>query len=315
MIYADAREAIKTKKQSHGFTIVELIVVIVVIGILAAITVIAYSSVTARARQKGVEADARALSAALTKYKAENGTYPSDLSSISNVAQFNSNYQYTYNSTAHSYCLTAGTTGVSVYMVSGSSETTVGACPGHGLNGQAPITNIAKNPMGLGSSSQYASSGWFNSICSTNAVDVAGVSWNSLSNWHRLYWTGSGCNTMRMMLDLSDLQNGATYTVSALVGNNGSSATSFTMDLADQNQTNFSLNPGDMRRVTFSASRSTYDSVYRFLDINPSSGNGVLITQVMITEGTTNYNYADGSSTNWVWNGTANSSTSTGPAL
>jgi hypothetical protein len=37
------------------------------------------------------------------------------------------------------------------------------------------------------------------------------------------------------------------------------------------------------------------------------------IDNVMITEGTTTYAFADGNSPNWVWNGTLNNSTSTGP--
>lgn len=287
-----------------------------VIGILAAITVMSYGAITNNAKQKGVEADAMSMASILTKYRADHGAYPSDLSVITANAQFKSTYQYTYDAMAHTYCLTAGATGVSAYIASGSSATTKGACPGHGINGEAPIENLAKNPRGIGASAQYASSGWFDTICGTNAVDVSGISWNSKTNWHRMYWTGSGCNTMRMNLDLSDLQNGMTYTVSALAGNNGASVTTFTMDLADQGQTSYSLNPGEMRRVSFSASRSVYDTTYRFLDINPIvAGNGVLINEVMITQGTANYNFADGSSTNWVWNGTANSSTSTGPAL
>jgi hypothetical protein len=36
---------------------------------------------------------------------------------------------------------------------------------------------------------------------------------------------------------------------------------------------------------------------------------------LMITEGSTLYNYADGSSANWAWTSTVNNSTSTGPAL
>ncbi|MNQ83338.1 hypothetical protein D3C85_984150 [compost metagenome] len=45
-----------------------------------------------------------------------------------------------------------------------------------------------------------------------------------------------------------------------------------------------------------------------------SLGNGVVWwDDIMITEGTTNYSYADGDSPNWTWNGTVNNSTSTGP--
>jgi hypothetical protein len=35
----------------------------------------------------------------------------------------------------------------------------------------------------------------------------------------------------------------------------------------------------------------------------------------MLTEGSSLTSYADGDTSNWVWNGTAHSSTSTGPAL
>ncbi|MDN5275378.1 MAG: hypothetical protein JWN33_27 [Candidatus Saccharibacteria bacterium] len=37
-------------------------------------------------------------------------------------------------------------------------------------------------------------------------------------------------------------------------------------------------------------------------------------TAVMVTAGTTLYDYADGNSANWIWNGTANNSSSTGPS-
>ena len=47
-----------------------------------------------------------------------------------------------------------------------------------------------------------------------------------------------------------------------------------------------------------------------------SLNNGVVSwDSVMLTEGTNQDNYADGNSSNWVWNGTANNSTSTGPPL
>ena len=45
-----------TKKQT-GFTIVELLIVIVIIGILAAITVVAYSNIQQRANNSKIASD------------------------------------------------------------------------------------------------------------------------------------------------------------------------------------------------------------------------------------------------------------------
>jgi prepilin-type N-terminal cleavage/methylation domain-containing protein len=46
----------KQKRQS-GFTIVELLIVIVVIGILAAITIVSFNGVTAKAKFVGYQSD------------------------------------------------------------------------------------------------------------------------------------------------------------------------------------------------------------------------------------------------------------------
>lgn len=54
------------KNRSKGFTIVELLIVIVVIGILAAITIVAYNGVQTRARQAKIQQDQQAISTAIT---------------------------------------------------------------------------------------------------------------------------------------------------------------------------------------------------------------------------------------------------------
>lgn len=63
--------------RTSGFTIVELLIVIVVIGILAAITIVAYSGVQARAEKSKIVAAAASAVKALTAYQAINGSYPS----------------------------------------------------------------------------------------------------------------------------------------------------------------------------------------------------------------------------------------------
>jgi prepilin-type N-terminal cleavage/methylation domain-containing protein len=57
----------------RGFTIVELLIVIVVIGIIAAIVVIAFNGVQSKARDSQRKSDVAAISKALGLYRADNG--------------------------------------------------------------------------------------------------------------------------------------------------------------------------------------------------------------------------------------------------
>jgi general secretion pathway protein G len=64
-------------KQHKGFTIVELLVVIVIIGILAAITIVSYSGITQRANYAREQSDMKNINDLVQMYYAENGQYPS----------------------------------------------------------------------------------------------------------------------------------------------------------------------------------------------------------------------------------------------
>lgn len=60
----------------RGFTIVELLIVIVVIGILAAITIVAYNGVQQRARDATRRSDIASIRKALEMFHADNSGYP-----------------------------------------------------------------------------------------------------------------------------------------------------------------------------------------------------------------------------------------------
>lgn len=59
-----------------GFTIVELLIVIVVIGILAAITIVAYNGIQQRGRDAQRQSDIKTITKALELYYLDNNKYP-----------------------------------------------------------------------------------------------------------------------------------------------------------------------------------------------------------------------------------------------
>lgn len=61
------------KKSTSGFTIVELLIVIVVIAILAAISVVAYTGIQTRARASAIASDLQATEKAFHAYRAVAG--------------------------------------------------------------------------------------------------------------------------------------------------------------------------------------------------------------------------------------------------
>lgn len=63
-------------KKQTGFTIVELLIVIVIIGILASITIVAYNGIQGRARDTQRVQDMQSIVKALELYKTTNGAYP-----------------------------------------------------------------------------------------------------------------------------------------------------------------------------------------------------------------------------------------------
>lgn len=122
-----------TKASSSGFTIIELIVVIVVISILAAITFVSYLGISTSSHEKSTQADLQTTAAELGKYKANTGAYPvaSVFSATINKANTTAQttYSYSYDTAASSYCLQATAYATSFYMVNGSSEVVRGTCP------------------------------------------------------------------------------------------------------------------------------------------------------------------------------------------
>lgn len=67
---------ISLKRKESGFTIVELLIVIVVIGILAALVITTFSGIQRKARDSERITDIKSIHGQLEAYHAQNGYYP-----------------------------------------------------------------------------------------------------------------------------------------------------------------------------------------------------------------------------------------------
>jgi prepilin-type N-terminal cleavage/methylation domain-containing protein len=78
--------ASKARRSERGFTLVELMVVVAVIGVLATIAIPLYANVQFRGRLAKAQADSRTLASAVAVYGAHMGQLPATLSQLTTVA-------------------------------------------------------------------------------------------------------------------------------------------------------------------------------------------------------------------------------------
>jgi type IV pilus assembly protein PilA len=68
---------VSLKNKQKGFTIVELLIVIVVIGILAALVITTYAGIQSKARNAKRQTDIQSLQTQIEAFYSQNGYYPS----------------------------------------------------------------------------------------------------------------------------------------------------------------------------------------------------------------------------------------------
>ena len=70
---------VRSRRREHGFTILELMIVMTVIGILAALSVPSYRQATVKAREAVLMRDLFTMRDLLDQYRADKGRYPEEL--------------------------------------------------------------------------------------------------------------------------------------------------------------------------------------------------------------------------------------------
>ncbi len=131
-------------KPQSAFTIVELLIVIVVIGILATIVIVAYNGIEQRAHVAALQSDLKSASSQLGIDNVNNGNYPAAVAAANGgqglKASPGTTWQYTYASASNAYCITGTNSGVSYFVSSDNQAPQSGACPGDVNGGVATLT-------------------------------------------------------------------------------------------------------------------------------------------------------------------------------
>jgi general secretion pathway protein G len=107
-----------TEKKNRGFTLVELLIVIVILGILASVTVFAVRGITTKAKSTACLSDKKVLEVAAESFMAQHGSYPTNTSEmvtdglLKDVTAGNFSYVYTPPSAGtENYTITPLSTG------------------------------------------------------------------------------------------------------------------------------------------------------------------------------------------------------------
>lgn len=146
---------------SRGFTIVELLIIIVVIAILAAISVVAYNGVQQRAHDSTATNMAQQAGRKIVAYHALEGRYPDDLEEA-DLSGIEDSLEYDVNNTADPvrFCVTATSNSSSFYVSSTQRSPREGGCPGHSVGGEPVVITLAEwNFTNPGQSADMIASG------------------------------------------------------------------------------------------------------------------------------------------------------------
>ena len=113
------------KKTSKGFTLVEIMIVVVIIGLLAAMAIPAFQKVRTNSQDKAVLNNARQLSAGADQYYLENGVSSCGLTDLIGPTS----YVKALNSVANENYPTSFTQGVTISITSVAGVRTITYAP------------------------------------------------------------------------------------------------------------------------------------------------------------------------------------------
>jgi len=196
-----------------GFTIVELAIIIVVIGILATITVVAYNGVKVQAIESSMKSDLQNAAAQLEKDRSKNGGYPDSSTTANNgsglIASENNTLKYRLRE--NGYCVSVTSTkmnGKSFFKENADGAIQEGVC----LPGPANVVTLAGS-LTPGYANGEGTAARFNIL---NEVDINYGYGIDIASDGNVYIADTGNNVIRKMTP-----SGTVSTIAGMPGDGG----------------------------------------------------------------------------------------------
>lgn len=300
------------KQVGKGFTIVELLIVVVVIAILAAITIVAYNGIQNRAKSSALQSSASQAARKLALSAVEAGDlFPAnkaDFMAQANLADTSSaTYDYVVSTDRRGYCVSAtDSSGASQAVVSNNATATQGRC----------VENLVLNPsfeLNTANTGRVSGQGGVTTVTTSVPSPVSG------SAAHRSTWTTAPTNVTTGGLwtvanSVTGLNaGGKVYTASGYVRNSWAGG-SFSLNLVGRTSggtvtsetygpaTTIPSNNWVRVSVTWTAPSNTDYFEVRIRQGGgtlPSVGSTMDVDAFMLTESPRLYSYGGAEAANW----------------
>ena len=327
----------KWAQKQKGFTIVELLIVVVVIAILAAITIVAYNGITSRANDASAATATSQAIKQIEVYYIQNGEYPPDEDAFLDLGfrDQGATPEYTVNnsSSPKGFCVTM-TVGESMYY--GANNFTLpiwvplavtqagavaGKCPGH-YGSTDGVKNFIVSPSVEVTEAGYGSANGATHLPVTTPIHTGARSLRVTMPQHgSLYFVGvslfSGSVGTELEANTKYFISAHVYvpsgTVDVILRPQGAGRDINSIDYTNAVATE----KNEWVRIWASFETTSSGSVSLYLLNNqsvPTAGTVFYVDDSALRKGVELTGYSDNRAPSWSWTGSANNSASEGPS-